>query len=557
MKMKTKKLFSLGLFLFSAASVFAGNNEKGIEYYRAGLYDAAKIFFTQQTNQTATEKAENYYYLGQTYYELNQIDSAQYCYQQAIAASPEYPFGYIGSGKLALKKGNSKEADDLFKKANGYAPKKDASVQCEIAQVYSDAGLYDKSTEALEKARKTNIKYSGIYLVEGSTLMKQGKVGDACARYQMAINFNDQDKVAYLKLAHAFSGVNTELALEYLDKLVTMDSEYIPAYALIGDINRELGKYKPALAAYEKFISVPGVPILQHERYAQILYFTDQYEKSLDRIKYVLSRNPDNSVMHRIEAYNNYALKNYALGAEQMAAFLKETPVDKHIYLDYITYGRLLLENKQSEEALTYLLKAAELDATKSEVYKELASAAGKLGDYPAQVKYLEKYLEVEPNAVSADYFLYGQQAIYRAAGAYIKLPPEELTEKEAEFKALIQKGDAAFAEVIERSQNSHLGYYWRANLHSLVDAFDQAKTGKMTGDAQPFYEEAYKFMLNKNEGGIRNAEIIECCRYLGSYYIILKDDGAAAGEYYKQILQIAPDDQLAKQTLDALKIKY
>ena len=169
MKTKIKKMLLLAtVLLVSAANSFAGSNEKGIEYYRAGLYGAAKIYFMQQQNLSATEQAEAWYYLGQTHYKQNQPDSARYFYQKAVEVDPEYPFGYVGLGELEVKS-NPKSADDLFKKAFGLA-KKNASIPTEVAEIYIAEGNRIKAAEALDRARKVNKKYSGILVVEGDAL---------------------------------------------------------------------------------------------------------------------------------------------------------------------------------------------------------------------------------------------------------------------------------------------------------------------------------------------------------------------------------------------------
>ena len=554
--MNRKKLLILSGFFFLVANLlFAGNNEKGIEYYRAELYDAAKIFFLGQTNQSPGEQAENQYYLGETYYQLNQVDSAAYYYQKSMTTLPEYPFGYIGAGKLALKKGDAKAADDLFKKANGFA-KKDPSVQTTIAEVYTDVGDYTNAQVALDKARKVNSKYSGIYLVEGDMLMKQGKVGDACARYDNAILFNSSDKASYLKLAQVYKSINPTFALQYLDKLVAIDPNYIPAYAVYGDIYREEGKYKDALDAYEKFIAIPGVPLLQQERYAQLLFFTEQYPKALEQIQYVLSKDPNNLVMKRLEAYNNYRLENYAEGYKQMKEFLKEMPENRHIYQDYMYLGQLALKEKQPKEALEAFQKAGEMDSTKSEIFKQSATAALGAGLYPEAIKYYEKYFAVDPSAADAlDYNTYGQACSY-AAGSYLSSDTTMTSDAEAVFKNYVQKGDKAFAEVAKRKPDLQYGYMGRANINALLDKYDSDRTGKIVGYAKPLYEEAITVMQNNNADGSKNKEILTAYRYLVSYYAISNDTENVIN-YSKKILDIDPNDENAQKTLTLLKVKY
>lgn len=562
--MNTKKLLSLAIAAyFSIAGALAGGNERGIDLYRAELYDAAKIFFLGQTNQTPREQAENQYYLGQTYYELQKTDSASYYYAKAIETDPEYPFGYVGQGVLALANKDVKAAESLFKTAAGLAAKKDPSVQTAIAEAYIDAAMYPQAEAALAKAEKLDKKYSGIFMAKGHQALEEKKQDQAYQWYEQAIYFNPNDKVAYLKLAKAYEGTNSPVALEYLAKLVAIDPNYIPAYALIGDINRESGMYYQALDAYEKFISIPGVPLLQHERYAQLLYFTDQYDKSLQQIDYVLKQDPTNPVMHRIQAYNNFKLDNTALALSQLTQFLKDSPVDKHIYLDYTTFGRLLLKEKQPEAAIDAFKKAIALDASKAEIYKELATAYEGIKDYPEAANLYEKYIEVEENPGALDYFYYGQD-LYSAASKYIdagylesSITPEQKQIDDAAFYDYIKKGNAAFSEVISRSSESYLGYLWKANLNFLVDYKErETKNSPFKGEAKPYYEEVLQVMLNNNADGKRNKDIIDAYNYLASYYLLL-DDQANAGEYYKKILEVDPENADAKKVLDALKIRY
>ena len=561
--MNNKKWISLAIVAgFTVAGTVAGNNERGIDLYRAELYDAAKSFFLQQQNQSPQEQAENYYYLGQTYYALQEGDSAAYYYAKAKGADAAYPFGYVGEGKLALLKGDTKAADASFKTAIGLA-KKDPSVQTTIAEAYVDANKFPQAEDALSKAEKINKNYSGIYMAKGNMAMKEGKREQAYGWYEQAIYFNANDKVAYLKLAEAYKGANPQVALDYLNRLIKIDPDYIPAYALIGDINYNIGMYYQALDAYEKFISIEGVPLLQHERYAYLLYFTDQYDKSLQKIDYLLKYNPTNPVLHRIQAYNNFKLGNMALVIRGIEESFKHNPEDKHQSMDYIIYGQALVKENQAELAIPVLQKAIALDPAKAEIYKELASVYEGLKDYPEAINAYEKYFESAENASATDYFNYGT-VLYTAANKYIgedylgsSISPEQKQIDNVVFDDYIKKGNAAYSEVVSRLPESHLGYLWRANLNFLVDVKEREGIySPFKGVAIPYYEEALKVMLENNADGRRNNDIMDAYDYFASYYL-LRDDKVNAGEYYKKILGIDPTNAKAINVLKQLKIKY
>jgi len=561
MRTKTPKALLLtSILLVSAVNIFAGSNDKGIELFRAGFNDAAKIYLMQQSNLSATEQAENFFYLGQIHFRLDQIDSARYFFQKAVNTAPEYPFGYVGLGKLELKN-NPKGAEDFFKKALGFA-KKDASVPTSIAEIYMSAGDRIKADEYMERARKIDKKYPGIFVVTGDMLKAEGKIGEASSQYENAILFDPNNKLALLRLAQIYRGINNDQALQYLVKILAVDPNYLPAFAEIGDINYNNGRYPAAVEAYEKFTSIQGMPLAYFERFASALYFTEQYDRSLEIIQQVLAKDPSNLVMYRIEAYNNFKNKNYSLGLEQMTNFIQNTPKEKHIYYDYVTLGDLQTEMKQPELAIDSYKKALELDSTKILVYDKIISAAENAKNFPMAIEYYEKSFAANPDFSLESLFYYGR-SFYNAAQHYIdpevvatETTPEIASANEASFNALIEKGFKAFSDVITRKPDTYLGYVWRANIQSLVDSFNQLRNRPVTGVAKPYYEEALNFMLANNPDGKRNADIIQCYRYLASYYYS-NNDLNSVGDFYKKILELNPNDEQAKQALDLLKIKY
>lgn len=562
--MNRKIIFSLlSAFLF-VSFAFAQSNERGIDYYRAGLYDAAKIFFTGQTYQSPKDQAESYYYLGLIAFDTDDADQASQYFNKAVETDPRYPFGLIGQGKIALKNENKKAADDLFKKATNLA-KKDPSVQTAIAEVYMDAGMEPPANDALGKARKINKKYPGIYRVEGDMLAKQKKVGDAASRYGMAITFDERDKIAYLKLARFYKSINPELSLQYLDQLIAIDPNYIPAYAEIGDINYTRGNYGKAIEAYEKFVSIPGVPLKQKSNYAELLYFTDQYEKSLQQVDKVLQLDPNNLVMYRIQAYDNFKLEKYELALQQIQEVLRKMPEDKHIFLDYMTLARTYMKLKQPANAAQALLKAektfdANTEARQIEIYKELIDAYDDAKDYDNAIKAYTKYFEIADHIQPLDYLSLGILYQRKATEYYAKLTAEP-GDKEALYtdslNYYVTKGEEAFTKLIELRPNNYIGYLNRANISYLVEAVEHAKTeDKLSGRSKSYFEEAIEIMEANNENGARTRNLIESYDYLSNYYIT-NDNNPKVIEYSKKILELDPNNAKAKHILDLLNVKY
>ncbi len=554
--MNAKRILFVALsVILCCSSVCAQKNEKGIDYYRAELYDAAKLYFKQQTGLTATEQAENYYYLGQSYAATAQLDSAAYYYDKAVTSDPEYPYGYIGQGMLELNKKTKNGADaanELFKKAIGFS-KKDPAIHTAVAEAYINMKMYDQAEEVLDRARKVKKDFSGIYVAEGDMLMSKGDVGGAAAKYENAILFNKNDKVAYLKEARVYKGINPSLSLDLLNRLIEVDPGYVPAYAELGDIYYtgidKKPNYNKAIEAYEKIMKIPGVPIAQEARYAQLLFFTDRNIDAVAQIREVLEKDPSNYVMKRLQAYNNFKLENYTLGLEQMSTFMRETKPENLISLDYTYFGRLLMKNKQMEPAVENLVKAYSMDTTKHELLKEISDAYQGVGNYPESVAYAQKFLNANPESVTIDYFNFGTTC-YRAAANMIAkdatASSEQLVQDSLQRDKYIALAEEAYNTVIERMPDKYLGYYWLGKTMIIKDIVHHKGVG---GLANSYYEKALGIMLSSNENGKLNREIIDIYTYFGAYYVAL-EDSKTSKEYWNKILEIDPENTKAKEVL-------
>ena len=204
----------------------------------------------------------------------------------------------------------------------------------------------EQATAYIDKAKKINPQYSGIYLTEGDFLMQDENVGDAMGKYEQAQYFNTKDKLSTLKLARMYVKMGrNDLALDQLKSIFSTDANNIPATIVYGEIKNSEGKFKEAIEAFEKVIATGNAPINIYERYAQALYFDKQFEKSLAQTKHCLQQNPSNLAIMRIQAYNNYELGNYKDAQTQLEHLMKVANPKNIIYLDYITLGEVMTKN--------------------------------------------------------------------------------------------------------------------------------------------------------------------------------------------------------------------
>jgi tetratricopeptide (TPR) repeat protein len=547
--------------------IFAGVNDKAKEFYNAGLLDIAKELLLKEKKLSATDNAERNYYLG-LICDNEKNDSAKIFFQQAITFDAKYPYGYIGMGRVYLKNNDEKEAEKQLKQAEKLG-KKNAEVQVHIAQAYFDYGKTVKAQDILSKAQQTNMDYSPIYLLQGDMKMKENNIGEATAKYESALYFNDKDKLAYIKLANIYTGMGRlDLSLQNLNAVLAFDANYVPANILLGDINISQYKYKNAIEAYDKVIKFGNAPIKVYERYAQALYFDKQYNKSLEQIQNVLKDEPQNIVMNRLKAYNEFELENYEQATTDMQNFLSMMPQKSIIYFDYITMANLYIKSKKYVEAIENFKKAIELNDKNPNIIKELANAYYLSFNYENAAINYEKYFMLNPNYLAMDLYMYAD-ACKNSADFYLQelannkkankdkitLTTDELNVNYNAFKLNIDKAISANDSLIKRAPDSYLGFYGKAKCFSDVDDYEYIKTDKMAGTAKPLFEEAIKRIETQNGDGNLNTRLIECWRYFSIYYI-RSSDVKNTIEVNKKIVAIDPTDAVAINVLKTLKVK-
>jgi tetratricopeptide (TPR) repeat protein len=470
-------------------------------------------------------------------------------------------------GRVDLKNNDENAAEKQFKQAEKLG-KKNADIQVHIAQAYFDYSKTIKAQDMLSKAQQTNMNYSPIYLLQGDMKMKENNIGEATAKYESALYFNDKDKLAYIKLANIYTGMGRlDLSLENLNKVLAFDANYVPANILLGDINISQQKYKNAIDAYDKVIKFGNAPTKVYERYAQALYFDKQYSKSLEQIRNVLKEEPTNIVMNRLKAYNEFELENYEQSTVDMQKFLATTPQKNVIYFDYITMANLYMKNKEYAGAIENLKKAIEINDKNPNTMKELANAYYLSFKYANSAAAYEKYFTMNPNYLAMDLYMYAD-ACKNSAGFYLQelvdnknanqdkitLTAEEQDANYNAFKLDIDKAISANDSLIKRAPDSYLGFYGKARCYSDIDDYEFIKTDKMTDTAKPYFEEAITKIEAQNSDSNLNARLIECWRYFNSYYI-RNNDVKNAIEVNKKIVAIDPTDAAAIKVLHNLRV--
>jgi tetratricopeptide (TPR) repeat protein len=543
------------------------DNRTGINLYESGIYSAAKVFFLKQWNNgnaSPEEKAETCYYLGEIYVKLNKLDSAYFYYNKGLEALPTDPFNKIGTSKLVLKEFSSKREltkemkktlEESFNSAIK-TNKKDIRILLAVAEAYAYAGDYDKAAEYIKQAKKANAKSGLPYLLEGDIVLykNQENRGEAGTKYDHAINFSPDLIGAYIKSARIYMPINSAVSEEKLTAIQNIDPAFNGHYHLLGELYEKQGNSKLAVQHYVKFIDGGHYDEEHLLKYASLLYYDKQYDKVLPVISPVLKKHPDNLVAKRLHAY---ALSKTQSGQQSVNAikhFMQTAPKDKLIPLDYLCYAEQLEANKQYAEAAINYAKVIQLDDSKKDLLKEIGDMYDKNHQPDSAIFYYTRYLDFIGQPDPAISFNIGRNYYYLGTDSLVT-PENRL--------AALYKADSTFTEITELAPTSFLGYFWRARTNSMIDP--EASRGL----AKPYYEKVIEILLNQADRYKR--ELIEGYKYLGYYYYMqadavmkknnnnpdkAKEEFLTAKSFFSKVLELNPDDAVAKDAIEGIKIK-
>ena len=95
MKSSLKLFFSLFLAAGSFTA-FAASYTDGIEYFKAGQPDRAKILLERTLDDAGTNKAESYYYLGEIAFVNKDYTAAAEYYKKGLEADPLFAYNLVG-----------------------------------------------------------------------------------------------------------------------------------------------------------------------------------------------------------------------------------------------------------------------------------------------------------------------------------------------------------------------------------------------------------------------------------------------------------------------------
>ncbi len=545
--MKTKFFFATMLIAGAALVVNAQGYKDGIDFYKIGKLDDAQELLERNLDKVETNKAEAYYYLGQVALKKGDTGTAKSYYDKGVQANPNFALNYVGQGAVAIKNGNAKEAENLFKQAEKLA-KKDPKLAIAIANAYymADANAYAKQIDKQKKnAFKWNANDPDYYIFVGDDLAHKQEWGQAAGQYELAFQREPANIESRVKFSNVDFFLNENRAVEALEELLDL----VPNSALV---QRELaekyyeassikGNVAKAVEHYGTYYNNPNHFAKDEIRYAQLLWMSKDFDKAEEVCDGLIANatDPSNKFFgYRLKFYSQCGEQDWEDAAETGAKFFALPANERTPYsvTDYSYYATALNRTNRGAEAVATFEKAIQQYPDNADLRSQLANVYNASKDYVKAAEVLQGIVD-SGNYDAAD--------LYRLANAYRKVADN--TTDDAVKQNAISKARSAINGAIEKEPND------LSNLNMLAQVELSAENNEYTGGALNAYKNLID-AVNKNPGDENaNYYYMMGYRYLATYYS-KQGQMPVAKDYYIKWLQYDPENENLRKFVEQLK---
>lgn len=545
--MKTKFFFATMLIAGAALVVNAQGYKDGIDFYKIGKLDDAQELLERNLDKAETNKAEAYYYLGQVALKKGDTGTAKSYYDKGVQANPNFALNYVGQGAVALKNGNAKEAENLFKQAEKLA-KKNPKLAIAIANAYymADANAYAKQIDKQKKnAFKWNANDPDYYIFVGDDLAHKQEWGQAAGQYELAFQREPANIESRVKFSNVDFFLNENRAVEALEELLDL----VPNSALV---QRELaekyyeassikGNVAKAVEHYGTYYNNPNHFAKDEIRYAQLLWMSKDFDKAEEVCDGLIANatDPSNKFFgYRLKFYSQCGEQDWEDAAETGAKFFALPANERTPYsvTDYSYYATALNRTNRGAEAVATFEKAIQQYPDNADLRSQLANVYNASKDYVKAAEVLQGIVD-SGNYDAAD--------LYRLANAYRKVADN--TTDDVVKQNAISKARSAINGAIEKEPND------LSNLNMLAQVELSAENNEYTGGALNAYKNLID-AVNKNPGDENaNYYYMMGYRYLATYYS-KQGQMPVAKDYYIKWLQYDPENENLRKFVEQLK---
>lgn len=416
--------------------------------------------------------------------------------------------------------------------------KKDAKAIAGIGRAYLDAKEYDNADKYADLAIKANKNCAAGYVLKGDICVMKDDGGAASGWFENATTLDPQDPEGYRRYAQINAKADPDGSIAKLEQLRSIDPSY-PVDLIAAEIQSKAGRADAAIEYYSK-VDLNKMEDYQLADYASTLFLKQKYDESLKVSSFGNNKFPRYGSLNRLSLLNNVNLEKYEEAIKFGDRLFNSSDDVKYTALDYINYGTALQKLKKNDEAIKAFEKVVNTRTFDMEqrisVFKNLSDVYKSMGDYPKALEYYEKYVKGNQTKMTAN-IKNGLAQLYRTMAIDENSTPEQKQEA-------VAKADKVFSEIAEEFPAFKQAVTaQRAKLAFILDPEDKA------GAAKPHYDQLIEIINGlESKDASDVAQLKQALSYNIVYFVKVNEDIAKAKEYAAKLLEIDPENAMAKQ---------
>jgi tetratricopeptide (TPR) repeat protein len=531
-----KRILLLSTLLISglhyAQSLQVANAKTENERYRDAINDFKKLVATDPIN------GENYFYFGDCYFEMEELDSAKIMWKKGYEVDKLRALPLVGQGRVLWLEGNANGAKAEFTKALLLTKKdklKKAEVIRGIVEIYVEAPTknLDEALILIEEAILKDPTNEDNYLLKGDALYARNSsdASEALKAYNQVLVINPKSPRGIVRKALIYQRARNEAeANKMYNEAKAIDPTYAPAYRLNAELFMMFGKNDKAIENWLKYLELNN-NIESRYRYVNALYGASQWCVMLPQLDILVASNMNNFFIQRFYAfaYANCATDSLNLDKALSASdrFFTMVPTDKINYQDHKLRGTLYQKKAQDSLAILAFEQAASMnDIAYKELINDLIKLYNKNKMYEKLILAYEVRRQKNGKLLAQEEYDLGK-AYYFGRNDY-------------------QAADSIFQVVIKNDSTYVPAHIYRGRSNYKMD------TNNEKWMAFPHYLKVTEIVKPEDRSqASKKAFVLESLRYVADYYSKSSNkDLDKAKKYFEEILVIEPTDANAKKAL-------
>jgi putative PEP-CTERM system TPR-repeat lipoprotein len=333
--------------------------------------------------------------LGEARLNLNKREAASAAFKSALSLNPNHAPAYLGQARLALMGGDLSGALALTEEAMAKLPASPAARHLK-GTILLAQGKPDQALAAYRSALESSPDYLPARIAATSLLLNLGKLDEA--KVELAALRKAAPKhlhTLHLTALLAYVEKNYETAREAIQQELQISPDFLPALALSGAIELELGAYRLAESSFRKVLN--AAPGTTHVRRLLIIAYlrSGRQEEALDALKPIQDHIQDDSDLLALAGevyFRNGRAAEAAKYLERAAALDPENGSKRTaLALSHIVAG-------EKERGLRELESAVATDTTHNRAALAVIMASVRGGDMDRALKEIDALAKRQPN---------------------------------------------------------------------------------------------------------------------------------------------------------------